>query len=151
MVKSWTKISFGICITIGVFACKTNNQQFSKTPELFFRSFSATDSTIIWSIGFTDGDGDIGVRNDNDPDNFIVRGFKIENGVPVELSDPYDYRIPVVKNVVTTNGIEGEFKFTLEKAIFKAQLIDSLFLKGYVVDRSLKTSNEVQTPIFTTN
>lgn len=146
-----TKISFGICLLSSIFACNTNDNDFSKTPELFFRSFIDQDSVAVWSLGFTDGDGDIGTRDLDDPENFFVTSFSIEDGVPVQLPDTNLYRVPAIQNISTRNGIEGEFKFTIEKKQFQINNIDSAFMQGYVVDRSNNRSNDISTPIFEIN
>ncbi len=150
-MKGIAKIGIGISLALAIWSCK-DDDSFPETPELFFRDFiEGTDSLAVWSLGFTDGDGDIGVRNDNDPDNFIISGYKIVNGQEDTLPPLLSYRIPVVRNVVTKNGIEGEFEFKIEKKPYANAGFDSIYISGYVIDRAGNQSNTVRTPIFRTN
>ena len=133
-------------------ACKKDNN-FPDEPEIEVRDFYKQSSDIaIWKIGFTDGDGDIGVRNAADRDNFIVTIFSIVDGNAIER-DGQAYRIPVVENIRTAAGIEGEFVFQIETDLLRLDSIpiDSAFYQAYVVDRSGNESNTVETPIFSTN
>ncbi|MBL4708321.1 MAG: hypothetical protein JKY48_07790 [Flavobacteriales bacterium] len=155
-MKYLTKIGIGFSLALSLAACR-DDDEFSEVPELFFRDFQKTTSTTaVWSLGFTDGDGDIGVRNDDDRDNFIVTIHRIDNGVESIIPDSIvdsDYRIPVVKNIPTSNGIEGEFKFTLETLSYKLfpEPVDSMYISGFVRDRANNESNVVRTPVFTAN
>lgn len=126
-------------------AC-TKDSDFPATPELNVREFTrGPDFDAVWRIGFTDGDGDFGVRNDNDPDNFIVTIFKIENGVGIEQNST-NYRVPQIKDVPIDKGVEGEFKLDINLELVLIDGIDSLFYTGYAVDRSGNRSNTVQSP-----
>lgn len=151
-----TKIGIGICLVFSLAAC-SDDDEFSEIPELFFRDFQkTTNTTAIWSLGFTDGDGDIGVRDVRDSANFIVTIYRIDDGVEVALPDSVvdsDYRIPVVRNIPTSNGVEGEFQFTIETTAYLlfSPPIDSMYLSGFVRDRANNESNVVRTPVFTTN
>lgn len=155
-MKCLTKIGIGFSLVLSLAACR-DDDEFSKIPELFFRDFQKTsNTTAVWSLGFTDGDGDIGVRNDNDPANFIVTIYRIDNGVETAIPDSVvdsDYRIPVVRNIPTSNGVEGEFKFTLETSAYLLfnPPIDSMYISGFVRDRANNESNIVRTPVFTAN
>lgn len=147
------KIIIGISFLLALNSCRPDDDV-SEIPELFFRDFSRNDSMVIWSIGFTDGDGDLGYReNSNDTNNFIVEGFTIVNGV--ETSFPpntlNNYRIPVVENISTKNGIEGEFKITIELSSFKNRGYDTMRISGFVQDRAFNESNSVSTPPFRIN
>ena len=147
-----TKVLIAGGLLCSLIACEDDNN-FPNTPTLTVREFTKVNSDLaIWKLGFTDGDGDIGVRNDSDPDNFIYTVFSIEDGVPVETPGQ-SYRIPVVRNIRTARGIEGEFEFRLETDLFRIDtpFIDTAFLRAYVVDRSNNQSNMVETPIFPTN
>lgn len=157
-MKSHTKIAFYCLSFLGFYAC-SNEKNFPNTPHLEVRDFteqfvvegSDVEKIAIWTLGFTDGDGDIGVReNKNDPDNFLVTIFFIEDGITNER-EGQSFRIPVVKNIRTDKGIEGSFEFKIETELFAADTsitADSLIYQGYVVDRSGNESNIVSTPIF---
>ena len=151
-MKVFTKLLIANVSLMLLLACEDDND-FSNTPELNVREFKKVSSNLaVWKIGFTDGDGDIGVRNDRDPDNFFYTVYSIEDGIPVEKPGQ-SYRIPVVRNIRTEKGIEGEFEFRIETDLFllDSPFVDTAFLRAYVVDRALNKSNTVETPIFPTN
>lgn len=149
-----TKIGIGIVIGLAFWAC-SDDDDFSNVPELFFRDFRIVgDTSFVWSLGFTDGDGDIGVRNDQDSSNFFPQGFIVENGVATPFPDDkklQPFRIPVVENVVTRNGIEGEFRFDQELRFYRLLQADSIYIEAYVEDRAFNRSNVVRTPVFSLN
>lgn len=140
-------------ICLGFFACGKESD-FPNQPVLETRSFDRiTRDSAVWRIGFTDGNGDLGVRKDqNDPDNFFVKFFIYENGVVDTIIQGESYRIPVVEGVRTAAGVEGEFAFKIDGVdLIRAAGYDSIQYSGYAVDRSGKKSNSVITPIFRTN
>jgi hypothetical protein len=132
-------------------ACE-KEKDFPDEPILTVREFTKVNSNYaLWRLGFTDGDGDIGVRTDSDKDNFIVTIFRIDTGVPTELNAT-NYRIPVVDNIRTSNGIEGEFRFDIDNLdLFRIENIDSVVYEAYVIDRKGNESNVVRTPEFSVN
>lgn len=135
-----------------VFSSCEKEKDFPDEPTLTVREFTKVNPNYaLWRLGFTDGDGDIGVRTDRDKDNFIVTIFRIDTGVPTELNAT-NYRIPVVDNIRTSNGIEGEFRFDIENLdLFRIENIDSVVYEAYVIDRAGNESNVVRTPEFSVN
>ena len=152
-MKSFVKIGIGILFLSGISACQ-EDKNFDDVPELFYRDFQIVETGLpsgpiaIWKLGFTDGDGNIGVRNITDSNNFIVTGYRYEDGVVIPLPKLQGYRIPASENVSSRNGIEGEFRFELELNPYRSSGIDSMYLEGYVIDRAFNQSNSIQTPIF---
>ena len=73
------------------------------------------------------------------------------NGVESPLPPLIPNRIPVVRNVSTRNGIEGEFKFTIQLSTYRNLGFDTIYLSAYVEDRAFNRSNSIQTPIFSIN
>lgn len=152
-MKSFVKIGIGMLFLSGLSACQ-EDKVFPDIPELFYRDFQIVETNqdrgpiAIWKLGFTDGDGNIGVENDTDSNNFIITGFRYVDGEVVPLPPLQGYRIPASENVSSRNGIEGEFKFELELNPYRSAGIDSMYLEGYVVDRALNQSNPIQTPVF---
>lgn len=140
-------------ICLGFFACEKESD-FPDEPILKTRSFDRiTIDSAVWRIGFTDGNGDFGVRNDqNDPANFFVRISIFENGLVDTVFEGENYRIPVVRGIRTAAGVEGEVAIKINGIDFlRAEGFDSVQYSGYAVDRSSDTSNVVSTPIFRTN
>ncbi len=152
-MKSFVKIGIGMLFLSGLLACQ-EDKNFPDVPELFYRDFQIVETNqdrgpiAIWKLGFTDGDGNIGVQNDKDSNNFIVIGYHFVDGKVIPLPKLQDYRIPASENVSSRNGIEGEFKFELELNPYKSSGIDSMYLEGYVIDRAFNQSNSIQTPVF---
>lgn len=146
-----SKISFSLLALLLLMGCK-KEKDFPETPQLNVREFSRiSNNALVWRIGFTDGDGDFGVRNDNDPDNFILSIFSIENGVSTE-KDATNYRIPVIEDVATDNGVEGEFKLSIDNLdLFLIDGIDSIYYRGYAEDRKGNRSNTIESPRFGIN
>ncbi|MEX2380232.1 MAG: hypothetical protein WD530_05780, partial [Vicingaceae bacterium] len=137
---------------LGIYACEKESD-FPDQPILKSRSFNRlTIDSAVWRIGFTDGDGDLGVRKDrNDSDNFFVSISIYKNGLIDTVFEGENYRIPVVEGIRTAAGVEGEIAFKIDGIDFlRAEGFDSLKYSGYAVDRSGKKSNTVHTPIFRT-
>jgi len=145
----FTKIGFCVVFLLGLFACSTD-KNFPDEPALTSRDFDRiSNDRAIWTIGFTDGDGDIGVRNANDSDNFFVTIFNIKEGKSESLPGQ-SFRIPVVENIRTEKGIEGTFEFEIELDFLSPEG-DSFQYSGFVRDRSLNESNVVFSPVFSVN
>lgn len=127
-------------------ACK-KDKDFPISPQLNVREFNRIGNyEVQWKVGFTDGDGDFGVRDENDPDNFILKIFTMDNGVITER-DANNYRIPQIEGVPIEGGVEGEFSLAIDNLdLFLIDQIDSLYYRGYAVDRAGNESNIIETP-----
>jgi len=145
------KLSFSL-IGLLLFSACSEDSDFPATPQLNVREFAkVSPDEVVWRIGFTDGDGDFGVRNENDGDNFILQIFSIENGV-AEEQPATNYRIPQISGVPTDNGVEGEFRLNIDNLdLFRLDNIDSLYYRGYAVDRAGNRSNTIESPRFGIN
>ena len=149
-MKSFVKIGIGILFLSGISACQ-EDKNFDDVPELFYRDFQIVETGLasgpiaVWQLGFTDGDGNIGVRDTTDADNFIINGYRYDQGVVIPLPELQAYRIPASENVSSRNGIEGEFRFELELNPYRSSGIDSMYLEGYVIDRAFNQSNSIAT------
>lgn len=148
-MKLFTKITICALLIAGFYACE-KDKDFSDIPELTFRDFERTSpSNAIWKIGFTDGDGDVGTDLQDTTVNFFITIYSIKNGVDSTIPGQ-GYRVPIVENIRTAAGIEGEIKFDITgldafKLIPRAN-IDSVYYEGFLVDRSGNRSNKVETP-----
>ncbi len=153
-MKFFTKIGICLFIVAAFFSC-SKESDFPNIPFIETIDFQKTNNLeVIWKIRFTDGDGDVGVRNEADPDNFIVEIFVVENGVAYIDSNlqASNYRIPVVQGIRTAKGVEGEIEITIDGLDFlNAAGYDSLYYTGFLIDRSLNKSNTIRTPTFSTN
>jgi len=152
-VNLFSKILICALLSAFVISCKQEDD-FSVIPELEVRDFVRTsDTSALWIIGFRDGDGNIGVKpNENLPDNFVTQVFVIENGVVVYDTAGQGFRVPPIEGVETENGIEGELRLNFTGLdLFGLSGIDSLYYTGYLLDRDGNQSNTIETPIIGLN
>ena len=126
-------------------ACKKDSD-FSDIPEITQRDFlKISNEVALWKIGFKDGNGDIGIQSESDSDNFIVTIYSIKDGKD-SLVPGQNYRIPVIKGVVTDRGVEGEISLEIDFSTYRIVGIDSAYYTGYLIDRAGNQSNVITTP-----
>ncbi len=146
------RLKFPVFIFIGclfLLSCE-QDKDFPDTPSITLKEFrKLSDTDAIWTMKFTDGDGDVGTRTDADADNFFTTIFAKPIGKDsiVEL-EGQPYRIPAIKGIRTSAGVEGEIELRIQGLDgFKIEnKYDSIYYKGYLVDRSGKQSNVITTP-----
>jgi len=113
-----------------------------------------------FKISFTDGDGDIGLAEEDtvspfNPSskyyyNFFLDFYIKKNGsfVPYVFPDTnftYNSRIPLILNNKEAKAIRGEIDIEINISIIKAILSgDTLMMEAYIADRALHESNIVQ-------
>lgn len=137
-------------------------------PVLSFKEFryvedpSGEISKGILVLEFTDGDGDIGLgQEDTVPPfhyggeyyyNFIIDLFIKDDGEykPVVFPDTtftFNSRIPRVILSGNSKAIKGDLEYTFDLHIMKPFIpTDTIMLKTHIIDRALNKSNVVQTP-----
>lgn len=115
------------------------------------------DDKGILKIGFTDGDGDIGLgQNDTgnpfNPGsvyyyNFYIFYYEKQQGTYVKFNGnpPIHSRIPPVVSDVSDRGIKGEIEIELEINNFFSPF-DTIQFEVYIYDRALHKSNVIRTP-----
>jgi hypothetical protein len=136
--------------------------KFPDTPEISFVSFEKVDSSTtvddqgILTLHFQDGDGDIGLDEDDTETpfdtssiyyyNFFIKYFEKQNGefVAVELPMTNNARIPRLSDDVP-ESIEGDISITLYINNYTSQY-DTIRFECYIVDRELHQSNTITTP-----
>ena len=137
--------------------------KFSKIPYIEFKSFkivrnqfdvssSAYGDSVTINIKFQDGDGDLGIANDDtssNGDNYLIDIYSMENGVYQKLNfDPsFDGQFPKL----TTDNTVGPIDGTLSRSIFIYQLSpihpnDTLRFDIKILDRAQNESNTITTP-----
>jgi hypothetical protein len=145
-------------VAVLLFTACGEDQDFPIEPKIKFESFHKihNDSTGIITISFTDGDGDIGLKNSDTLDpytneyfyNFFLYIFEKKNGQydTVQTSIPFHGRIPYMDEVQPGESIEGDIE--MEVDIFSMDVFipgDTLVFDIYIVDRALHHSNTVRT------
>ena len=148
-------------ILLGMSSC-VKQENYPIEPQIEFLNFVLVFDTGqyavkgILNISFTDGDGDIGLSpNYTSPPfdtgspyyyNYIITYFEKQQGafVPVELTPPFSYRIPVLNIEFPGKPIKGMISDTLAMNPFP--LYDTIKFEAYIYDRALHKSNVISTP-----
>lgn len=150
-----------------LFSC-LQKQEYPEVPSLEYKSFtllrhplSDYDSIGILLLGYTDGDGDLGLNLiDTSSYNFFVSYFKMENG-KLEPGTRYN---PITEQFDTINfnsrfyklapeDYSGWLKGDIEDTIRplydprSTKTHDTVLYKIYMVDRAGNKSNTVETPL----
>lgn len=147
----------------GLFNSCLRRNNFPDEPRLEYRDFvkypaiNGKDSIGVLKLKFTDGDGDIGLdQQDTFPPfnvgsqyyyNFYVNYFEKQNGsfVKIDLPLPNYSRIPNITPTGQNKTLEGE----LEMALFinnPFSNFDTIKFEAFIYDRALRQSNIVETP-----
>ncbi len=149
-------------LVLGFSSCLKRND-FPDEPQIEYLDFvkyqntQGKDSIGVLKFKFTDGDGDIGLdQQDTFPPfdissqyyyNFYVKYFEKQNGniVEVILPLPNNSRIPNITPVGQNKTLEGE----IEVALYinnPTSSFDTIKFEAYIFDRALHQSNTIVTP-----
>lgn len=154
-------ISILLFLSIGLTNCK-KEEKFSEIPYITFTSVvpEKNEDGIVekgyLTIHFQDGDGDLGLNDDDlEPPfdtssiyyyNFFIDYYKKNNGEfqKMELDGSQNARFPRLSNK-TTESIEGDISISIFLNTYDlSTTYDTLKLKCHIVDRKLHPSNEVE-------
>jgi hypothetical protein len=155
------------CILVLLFSCRTDAPLFSDIPNLTLAKVEqfqrdGKDSSVVITLNYTDGDGDIGLEETDTfpPFNFgsdyfhnlLVSVYRIENGIKIPITIPattdtlnFNDRI---KNLTPTGKIKtisGQIRINLNAKPYPGILPDSMSYKVQIIDRKLNKSNTVET------
>ena len=159
MKRAFVYLSIAAITAALFFACRKKDK-YPPEPEIEYKSFIrfGEDSAML-HINFTDGDGDIGIdENDNNPpfnpgsefynNIFIKYYYKNPSGNFVQLYNPFDstyvnwdQRVPVITPEGKDKSLKGEMIFRLDDY----HLWDTSFYEVWIYDRALHKSNVVRT------
>lgn len=138
-----------------LFACSTNTNLDPK-PKITFKSLTTEPDSSFLILGFTDGDGDIGLSQNDTAGEFryncFIDIYRQTNGqwVKQEFWIPYYYRVPVLKKTKKDKPLEGDI--VIELLDFPPDLatpdIDTLKAVIFIKDRAQNKSNEVESDVF---
>lgn len=140
------------------FSCKTIIE-YPIGPHVEFKNFATYqpngyDSLGFLTIGFTDGDGDIGDVNAPDQENLFINLYERINGElePIILPDStvtFNAIIPDLTPKGKYKGIKGDIEITFPLyymiPFFQS---DTIAFQVYLVDRAGHKSNVIMTPQF---
>jgi hypothetical protein len=130
-------------------------QEASIVPEIEligFEWFQGVDSLlgnpafiITQTIGFTDGDGDVG-SNDSLEKQLFVTPLKKIKGILADTLDTLEFNIPYIEPVKTVRTMTGEIecKFLIQE-LGGFEQNDTLIFETHIIDRSGHVSNIVAT------
>jgi hypothetical protein len=163
MFQKYTKIA----ILISLFSCKTESSMFPLEPVINLEKVEqfqnkGKDSAVLIKLGYTDGDGDIGLNpNDTFPPfnfgspyfyNLIVKVFEVKNGVEIPIMIPlttdtifFNDRIANLTPTGKNKSISGTISVNLNAIPYPGILPDTMIYKLKIMDRNLNISNEVVT------
>lgn len=146
-------------------ACR-KGEKFPDEPHLEWRSYELKDggqtgrSSIILTLFFTDGDGDIGFTQEElanmdscDVDyNLLINYFEKVNGAfkqidPVDPCLPFHNLIPDIRQEGQNPTLEGTLSTTFSYlGLPRNPNVDSAKFEFQLIDRSGKKSNIVSSP-----
>ncbi len=175
-MKLTSKLSIILILLVFVilFSC-SKEKEYPVIPDIkynqFFYNSSNEEGNLI--IGFTDGDGDIGLTSNHifppfDSTsiyhyNFYIDIYEKINGIykrfvvfnsSTQQNDTivFKYRIPFIEPVSANGSLKGEFTTKINIGLMLPFLhTDTLMFKAYIYDRALHKSNVINTPDFVFN
>jgi hypothetical protein len=166
-MKLYTKISliFLIPIFAGLAGC-VKEDQYPVVPHIEFAGYGIysaadeTDSICKISISYTDGDGDIGLTENDSLEpykyNYFIKLMQLVDGQMTEVVLPdgksinFNARIPILTPTGRNKNIKGEISMNFD-LYFNSYLLksDTIGFEIYIMDRALNKSNIVTTPNLT--
>lgn len=131
-------------------------------PSITFKSLQTYPDSAILTIGFKDGDGDVGLGEADtiapfDPEgpyyfNLLCDYFEKQHGEWVKFENlelPFYYRVPRVTPTGQNPTLNGEMKITMAPLYYiPGTGYDTCRFEVKIYDRSLNPSNEVVTTSF---
>ncbi len=140
-------------------------ESYPPEPRISFKALEPSGMQAVLRLNFTDGDGDIGLdQNDTSgvfcPDtcryhyNLFLEYYELQHGewVHIELDPeagqvPFYYRVPRVEPSGQNPALNGEIKLDMP-AYYLFTDFDTARFEIQLVDRSLNESNIATTPLF---
>ncbi|QQR85022.1 MAG: hypothetical protein IPJ76_10355 [Flavobacteriales bacterium] len=149
--------------TLGLTSC-LKTEEFPPQPSIAFKSFEQFADSAVITLSFTDGDGDIGLGQDQTDApydtssyyyyNYYLEYFLKETGTWV-LKDTIGHRIPVITPTGQNKALEGEIARRFETVqipgfespwysnLTDADEGDTVRFDCLIIDRALNVSNKV--------
>ncbi len=167
-----SKINFFVVLIVFVmlFSCK-KEKEYPVIPAIEYKEFLYTPSSSdgYFVFKFTDGDGDIGLKqSDIYPPfdtssiyyyNFYVYVYEKINGNYYPLTvfntttqqndtiPPSPYRIPYIEPISANGSLKGELETKINMDLMLPHLHSNILqFEAYIFDRQLHKSNVIRTP-----
>ena len=155
-MKAFSKIAFILVLISLLFACKKSDQ-FSDIPYLEFRKYQLKDSVdALGNIAkicelhlyFTDGDGDIGLFDEDTiapfDYNLFVNYFETQNDSlqQINVSPPFHIRIPNLTPSGQNKSLKVNLKYDMDLTYRNS---DTIKFELKLFDRALNESDWVGT------
>lgn len=157
-----TNLRFIPILLLLLVGCRPESE-YPDEPIIEFKSFQASGDEGVLIIGFTDGDGDIGLKETDIYPPFDTSSFYFNNifltyeekvngawvaGTDIN-GDPivFAYRIPYVTPEGQNKALKGEIKVRISPIFYNPNSVNSDTVRFHVkiFDRSLHESNEITT------
>lgn len=143
-------------------------EEYPLEPIITYERFTASNDSATLVVSFTDGDGDIGL-NEGDTTGDFAPNKVFHYNLFVEYYEKDDalgwvkgqtltgedieflYRIPNLTPNGKNKALKGEIEVTIEPTYYNpfSTQSDTIMYKISLADRSLKTSNVVESEIIT--
>ena len=161
-MNSSSKIVLFIVLLTLFFACK-EREEFSEIPYLEFTKYELKDSVDALGnitklcelhIYFTDGDGDIGLFNDDTiapyDYNLFVNYFEMHNDSlqQINVNPPYHIRMPNLTPTGQNKSLKVDVKYDVNVTYRNS---DSIKFELKLFDRALNESDWVSSPLIIIN
>lgn len=172
MMLQWKKIAIAgnlsLLLLAGFSAC-IKKKEYPPVPEVSYKNFqSYDDDSAYFTIKFTDGDGDFGLKPEDTSGTYSVNSvyyynlymkymYKKSDGTWSAFFNPnplvndtqyYKFRVPFIEQTGKDKSMNGEIqvKLTELRPTSSHKNIKYIF---YIYDKALHQSNVVETPEFT--
>jgi hypothetical protein len=166
MIRSkllFSKLHVFLITGLLLFSSCIDRQEYPLEPFIEFSDFfivenhSSGQETGVIVIGFTDGDGDIGLESGDTLypyhpegdyyDNYIMNILKKQGNDTVRLA--YNLRIPPVNPDDYPQNLSGGIYIDIPIDILRITLPDNKFqFEAFIYDRALNKSNMITSPVF---
>lgn len=163
-----TKISFIVIISTLILSSCLKPEEYPLEPIVTYERFNVMNDSATLVVSFTDGDGNIGLRQsdttgDFSPNKYFHHNFFVEyyekddalgwvRGKTLTGDDiEFLYRIPYLTPNGNNKALKGEIEVTIEPTYYNpfSTQSDTIMYKIYLADRNLNISNVVESTIIT--
>ena len=163
MFKTFSKIALIVTISTNVFSC-LKVEDYPIEPIITFNSFTLNDTIddlgnnihlYSFIIDFTDGDGDIGLQEEDTIAPFDIHSpyyynlwvtpFSKKGNFyqEIETTIPLHARIPYLTPTGQNQNLKGEIEYDINISDIVS---DTIILKIQLIDRELHESNIIESP-----